>query len=221
MAGKKKILYPVVFMVLLTAVYTAVLALISVNTAETIEAQESLQIKRSVLYALGATLPGSSQSPFEAEKEAVEAVFSEQMTAVPYSAEKMDDAPTGEQRVYYAYTPKEAQAPTGYVFSFSGKGLWGTIRGYIAVDSQLSRMLGIDFIAHSETPGLGGRIDEDVFKAQFRGLPLNETDTVVFTPAAGGTLDAITGATLTSDSVRRIVNAWVPKILSFAKEAGI
>ena len=50
---------------------------------------------------------------------------------------------------------------------FRGSGLWGTITGVIALSSDLERIAGFEIISHNETPGLGGRIDEEWFKDQF------------------------------------------------------
>ena len=46
MASKKTILFPVVFMVLLTVIYTAVLAFINESTTDIIKEQENLRIKK-------------------------------------------------------------------------------------------------------------------------------------------------------------------------------
>ncbi|MEN3008702.1 FMN-binding protein [Pseudothermotoga sp.] len=94
-----------------------------------------------------------------------------------------------------------------YGYIFQGNGLWGPIVGVIAVDSKVSKILGIDFISQSETPGLGARIEEAWFKEQFRGK--NVQHGLVVTKARTGAeneVDAITGATSTSKAVERIVN---------------
>jgi len=98
-----------------------------------------------------------------------------------------------------------------YALIFSGSGLWGTITGVLAVDSSLSTIKGIDFISQSETPGLGGRIEENWFKDQFRDEKVADgMVSVSVTKTDGskedGKVDAVTGATLTSKSVEKIVN---------------
>lgn len=197
MAKKKQILFPVVFMLVLTMVYTFMLAFINESTASIIEEQESLNIKHSVLEVLGLPIDDDISATYD---NAVEEM-------------------TVDETLFYKYS--DQGEVSGYVFPFTGTGLWGSISGYIALSPDFSQILGIDFVAHSETPGLGGRIDEDWFKEQFRGLEVNAENTVLFTPAEGGTIDAITGATLTSDSVRKIVNTFVVDIMSFAKEANL
>ncbi|HAS73575.1 MAG TPA: NADH:quinone oxidoreductase [Clostridiales bacterium UBA8960] len=200
MARKKQILYPVVFMILLTAVYTFVLAFINESTVDIIAAQEALRVKRSVLYVLDLPSDGSA--------DAVNQLYDA----------KLDTKPFGDDS-YYIY--KEDGMVVGYAFPYIGKGLWGSISGYMAISADLKTILGVDFVAHSETPGLGGRIDEEWFKVQFRGVPVAEAESLIFFPSDGGNIDAITGATSTSEAVRKIINGFVGEILDFAKEANL
>ena len=197
MAKKKQILYPVIFMLLLTVVYTFLLAFINESTAELINEQETLNIKRSVLYVLD-----------HPEGDNIRNTYDSVIVESNY-----------DDMRYFEYM--NAGKLSGYVFPYTGTGLWGSISGYIAFTPDFSEILGIDFVAHSETPGLGGRIDEEWFKEQFRGLSIQSVDTIIFKPSEGGNIDAITGATLTSDAVRKIVNAFIADILSFAKEANL
>lgn len=200
MASKKQILYPVVFMLVLTILYTFVLAFINESSRDIIKEQEELRIKRSVLYVLNL--------PVTEDDTEVTALYNE----------KIEKSVIAERTIYIY---KEGGVVSGYAFPFTGTGLWGSISGYISVSPDFTELLGIDFVSHSETPGLGGRIDEAWFKEQFRNLSVNNEKTAIFKPAEGGNLDAVTGATLTSDSVRNIVNDFVSEILDFAKEANL
>jgi Na+-transporting NADH:ubiquinone oxidoreductase subunit C len=110
----------------------------------------------------------------------------------------------------------------GYAFPVGGAGFWGPISGMAAVDPRVTRLLGLAFISHSETPGLGGRISEAWFTNQFRGLALSPggPDGRIFTlgPAdeAGetpGRLDAVTGATNTSAAVEDFLNRDLNRFL--------
>ncbi len=108
-------------------------------------------------------------------------------------------------------------------FVFSGSGLWGTIQGVIAFDSNVERVVGIDFITQSETPGLGGRIEEKWFKDQFRGKRIPANGLALRIGGSGdydpdsGRFDAITGATSTSKALEKIVNE---AILAFKRTIG-
>ena len=50
-----------------------------------------------------------------------------------------------------------------------GKGLWSTLYGFIAVDADGQTIRGITFYEHGETPGLGGEVDNPVWKADWAG----------------------------------------------------
>ena len=45
------------------------------------------------------------------------------------------------------------------ILPISGYGLWSTLHGFIALESDFSSVAGIGFYEYAETPGLGGEID--------------------------------------------------------------
>jgi Na+-transporting NADH:ubiquinone oxidoreductase subunit C len=53
-----------------------------------------------------------------------------------------------------------------------GKGLWGPLSGYLAVDATGTEITGATFFAPKETPGLGAEITMPKFKAQWIGKKL-------------------------------------------------
>lgn len=59
-----------------------------------------------------------------------------------------------------------------YAFPVFGKGLWSTIKGYLAVKTDMNTVEGITFYEHNETPGLGARIEEPAFMNKFKGKKL-------------------------------------------------
>jgi len=102
---------------------------------------------------------------------------------------------------------------------FSGQALWGTVSGIIAVDEDVSEIIGLEIISHNETPGLGGRIEEEWFTRQFRGETIfPEGITVVKGEGRpdyntdDGIIDGITGASLTSASMEKIVNSEISRL---------
>ena len=75
--------------------------------------------------------------------------------------------------LYYAEEDGEIKA---YIIPVSGKGLWSTIYGYIALEKDLNTVMGITFYKHGETPGLGGEIEKDWFKNNFKGKKIYSPD---------------------------------------------
>lgn len=179
---KKAILFPVFFMMGIAAVYTLVLALINEASIDRILALQEFRQKQTILYVLDQEVP--------ADEAALNAAF--------------DKLIQPENDYFVA---KDGDQVLGYAFPIEGSGLWGRMTGYAAVDAAGTRLLGMDIPDHSETPGLGGRIEEPWFKEQFRQIPLNDSgkDFFIFRPATEGNVDAITGATQTSEAVRKLL----------------
>ena len=121
---------------------------------------------------------------------------------------------------------KDAELPV-YVFNKDGKevtvipvygaGLWGPVWGYIAFESDLQTIVGAYFDHESETPGLGGKIKDDgpAFRDKFAGKKAHFNAEPVFKilKAASykgeeNSIDAISGATMTSNGVNEAINTW-------------
>ena len=94
-----------------------------------------------------------------------------------------------------------------------GAGLWGPIWGYIAVAEDGRTIDGAVFDHKSETPGLGAKIAEKPFYSQFRGKVFGRGERK-FDVVKGGAngdesgVDAISGATITSQSLGKTINTW-------------
>ncbi len=83
-------------------------------------------------------------------------------------------------------------------FETSAGGFGGDIGVLVGMDVASDKLLGIGITTHSETPGLGSRIREPGFRSGFSGLPLDQE---VKVQADGGKVDAISGATISSQGV--------------------
>ncbi len=104
-----------------------------------------------------------------------------------------------------------------------GAGLWGPVWGYLAFDEDGRTFDGAVFDHKSETPGLGAKITEKPFYGQFHGRKL--TDEGHFGVIKGGAkdpvheVDAISGATITSQAVGKTINIWVKYYLPYLDSA--
>ncbi len=113
--------------------------------------------------------------------------------------------PTANGVVYRAQNGSEV---LGWVLLGKGNGFADNLEILIGVDRDNQRVLGMYVLAQKETPGLGDFIQTDpAFAQQFQGLqaPIG----VHKAPATGNTIQALTGATISSQSVADIVNATV------------
>lgn len=109
-----------------------------------------------------------------------------------------------------------------YAIPVEGKGLWGPVSGYLALDPKIEGITGVTFFAPKETPGLGLEIEQAPFKARWVGKKVFEGDqargiTVLKAgvPAAAGdepyTVDGLSGATITCRGVTEMVVRGVEK----------
>lgn len=101
-----------------------------------------------------------------------------------------------------------------------GKGLWSTMYGLLALDGDCNTVEAMEFYAHGETPGLGGEIENERWKAGWVGKKIfddlgqvklevvkNEVDPQ--NPDAESQIDGLSGATITSRGVTNLVRFWL------------
>lgn len=118
-------------------------------------------------------------------------------------------------KVYFVRRPGSDQIRQ-VVLPVYGKGLWGTLYGYLALKSDLTTIQGLTFYQHIETPGLGGEVDNPSWKAQWDGLKLyNEQGEPSAMVAKGPApeldpyaVDGLSGATITCRGVTNLVQYW-------------
>jgi len=116
----------------------------------------------------------------------------------------------------------------GYAFVAEGGGYQDKIKIMVGLKTDLETLGGIEILYSRETPGLGGKIaTEDVlqpvaetFTEQFRELQVSLPIEYVKgkKPEAPNEIQAITGATISSRSVVKIINEMVAKITGILKE---
>jgi electron transport complex protein RnfG len=89
--------------------------------------------------------------------------------------------------------------PRGIALETSGKGYGGDVGLMVGIDVKDNALLGVGVTTHAETPGMGAKAKTDPsFSAQFKELSLGEPFKVT---ADGGSINAISGATITSRAV--------------------
>ena len=105
------------------------------------------------------------------------------------------------------------------VIPIHGYGLWSTLYGFLALESDLQTISGITFYEHGETAGLGGEVDNPAWKSQWQGKTLYEAGEVrlevlkgTVNPASADAkyqVDGLSGATLTSRGVNNLISYWM------------
>ncbi|KRU22002.1 Na(+)-translocating NADH-quinone reductase subunit C [Psychrobacter piscatorii] len=128
-----------------------------------------------------------------------------------------DPAGIGRKPKYAKVYVKEDDAgkPELIVLPIQGYGLWGTIYGFLTLESDMNTIKGISFYEHKETPGLGARIEEPEWRAKWNGVHSYDDSGEVATGVtkAGNSkenwVDGISGATLTSRGVSNMIQFWL------------
>lgn len=100
----------------------------------------------------------------------------------------------------------ESGSTVGYVVVNIVKGYGGDISVMTGVTADGS-VTGVNILSHSETAGLGANAANESFRSQFVGLIKNIT--VSKEQAGDNSIDALTGATITSKAVVKAVNAAI------------
>jgi len=100
-----------------------------------------------------------------------------------------------------------------------GKGLWSTMYGFLALDSDMDTIKSMAFYQHGETPGLGGEVDSAQWKESWikyekrafdeQGNPAIRVVKGQADPKAVHDVDGLSGATLTSRGVENLVRFWL------------
>ncbi|MFH0878357.1 MAG: NADH:ubiquinone reductase (Na(+)-transporting) subunit C [Lentisphaerota bacterium] len=211
--------YTIVFAAVVCLICSLLLSGTSVLLKKRQDAAVELDRKTNVLKAFGVAVQDAAGNKIS-EGE-VGRLFSEHISAIQIDAasgKPSDSADARNPDLLPLYLWKDNGEVTKYAFPISGKGLWSTIYGYLALDKDLSTIAGITFYRHGETPGLGGEVEKDWFQDQFKGKKVFEKGAsqrvlVVkgkvldkFPEGSDHAVDGISGATLTGNGVTRFLN---------------
>lgn len=111
----------------------------------------------------------------------------------------------------------ENDVQVGTAMKAEGTGFQGIVSLMAGYTSDFKTMLGMKVLNQVETPGLGAKIIENEFQSQFAGLDLSNKIAVVKGIPADknkGEIQAITGATISSDAVKNILNTALEDVVA-------
>ena len=100
------------------------------------------------------------------------------------------------------------------VLEVFGSGLWNLMYGLLALDSDGNTIRGLVYYDQKETPGLGGEVENPQWKALWNGKKLfKEGGLAIKVKKNPGddqyAVDALSGATLTSNGVQNSLDYWM------------
>ena len=202
---KESIVYVVVFTFVVCVAFVTVLAVANQVTLAQVRANQSYASHYAVLKAFGLADETTSKADVESRYSS--------------NVKELQTAPAGAA----AYSTNIDGA--AYVaVKMTSAGLWGPITAILAADPKAERVLGLEMLDQQETPGLGGRIGEPWFTAQFKGEKVGPDGLIKVAQGSGKgdpdkenfRVDAVTGASRTSDFVQSLV----AKSLATVKQIG-
>ena len=222
--------YTVIYSIILVVVVAAVLAFAAMFLKPTQDANVKKDTISQILTA--ATIQGDDI--LETYKAEIESAI-----LVDINGEKVRDLDVESCEVYGTSDLKrqiaaEEKALPVYIFKNGitvvpcyGAGLWGPIWGYVGFEGDLNTIKAVCFGHKGETPGLGAKIaDEPSFAEAFVGKTVGKGDILfeVAKPANRQTenngVDAISGATITSQALGKTLNQWFGFYQNYFAENG-
>ncbi len=106
----------------------------------------------------------------------------------------------------------ENDVKVGVAIITRGPGFQGMIDIMVGTDPGQGKILDIYILDHEETPGLGARITEEEFRDNFNEMPFGEYQVIQTSPDTSYEVEAISGATVSTESVVEIVEKAVNDI---------
>jgi Na+-transporting NADH:ubiquinone oxidoreductase subunit C len=235
--------YIVLFAAAVCAVCSVFVSSAAVMLKERQGANVLLDRQKKVLVVAGLMGEGEKITREEVAKRFAESVVAEVVDLESGSVLAGADAETFDQRKAAKDPSKSREAPPndaqvrrlphqGLVYRvvkdgtlqsiivpISGKGLWSTLYGYIALAADAKTVVGITFYEHGETPGLGGEVDNPRWQSLWKGRKAYDDGgqpvIEVLKGAAGPVdedpyrVDGLSGATITSRGVSSLVRFWL------------
>ncbi|MEM1111087.1 MAG: Na(+)-translocating NADH-quinone reductase subunit C [Pseudomonadota bacterium] len=204
------------------------------------QANKSLDMKRNILAAAGLLEEGRSvEEQFAGVSTRVVDLrtgrFTEDIEAAGYDQRKASKEATNsdklsadqdiakiQRREHYSlvYLVQDNAGETDkIILPIRGYGLWSTLYGFIALESDTNTVAGLGFYDHGETPGLGGEVDNPRWKSLWPGKQVYRDGEVALglvkgavdssSPNASWEVDGLSGATLTARGVTNLVQFWL------------
>jgi Na+-transporting NADH:ubiquinone oxidoreductase subunit C len=235
--------YTIAFATLICVVCGVLVSSAAVVLKDRQEANNILDRKRNVLLASGLLRSGETLSPQQLDERFAPVVpvvirletgepapdidpLTFDQRAATSDPERSEPAPknaAGVARLPEHALVYEVRDAAGalemVVLPINGKGLWSTLYGYVALDSDGTTIRGITYYAHGETPGLGGEVDNPRWKALWPGRKAfgeaGNVEIEVIKGTAGPPsedphrVDGLSGATITSRGVSSMLRFWL------------
>ncbi len=247
LGGKNSNAYIITYSVVMVVLVAAVLAFAALKLQPIQNANVELETKGAVLASIG---QGAGAAEAADKNAYINDEYNKYITdafLVNEAGERVDgnafevlknikaeyDKPAAERLLPVFVSNVDGQVR--YILPVYGKGLWGPIWGYVALNSDWRTISGVVFDHKGETPGLGAEIAGEKFQSQFEGKSIFSGDELVAIAVLKGAgssagnpnaVDAVSGGTITSRGVQQMLldclsgyKAYIEQQLAVAADA--
>ena len=181
-----------------------------------------LDIKKNILKSAGITDPDA-----ELTREDIQTLYSKNIDesviddkGVQVEGKTPSDIdPKANSGLMALYKWKDREGVKAYIIPISGKGLWSTLYGYLAIEPDGETVKGLSFYQHGETPGLGAEVEKKWFTDNFIGKKIvNPQGELISVTIVRGkvkdkvpesefyhNVDGISGATITGRGINKFL----------------
>ena len=211
--------YTITFTMIVAIILGLGLSMTADSLRERQKLNVQLDIKKNILSVLG------FEQNANWTDEDVQTMYDNNISEIIISSagEVIEDNNDSSEDTYKIYQSRDGSKVTGYAIPIAGKGLWGTMYGYFAIEPDIATAKGITFYKHKETPGLGAEVDKDWFKNNFIGKKfIDDSGELVSIEVIKGfvsdkdpdskyKVDGISGATITGTGLTTFLKADLQK----------
>jgi Na+-transporting NADH:ubiquinone oxidoreductase subunit C len=232
--------YIFVFSLIMVTIVAVLLSFVSMQLKPRQEMNVEIEKKQAILTTVGVSGDATEAADKNTFINEEFAKFITDSYVVSYDGKKLDaDAfevtldlaneirKPREDREYPIFVYTGENGSKRYVVPVRGKGLWGPIWGYIALESDLNTIAGAVYDHKGETPGLGAQIATDGFESEFDGKTIfnDAGEFVSVMVVKGGAdpsdphgVDAISGGTITSKGLEAMLVDCLTGYVAYFKE---
>ena len=188
--------YTIIYAAVMVVIVAFLLAFVASALKPTQDANVALDTKKQILASLNIR---------DIDNAEAEAKYAEVITSGELKSPTLTANVDGEEKL---------------IVAMKGAGLWGGLWGWVSINKDGQTVYGSFFNHESETAGLGARITEQWFQDSFKGkvifdaegndvLGVYKKGTAPATLSADSYVDAVTGATLTSNGVSDMIQKCI------------
>lgn len=214
--------YTILFSLILCVFTSISLSWCFVALKDRREKNEEMEKKRNILNASGIKLKDTRE---------IEEIFNKLVTVLNINkkGEIIDQENDKAEKLTVYRIEDKINNLTTFVYPIKGKGLWSTLEGYLSVYPDGSKIKGITFYKHGETPGLGAEIEKDWFTKNFENKLLYNNkeligvevvkgkakNNILYKTKKDNIVDGISGATITGNGVTKMLKLEPKKYHNF------